>query len=169
MEYVNDFINGKSFPNIGAEENRQKIEKFLVEEKGFLKEDIQVDACFKLEIGGEPYSVKIALLIVLDGKIIALIKPVAGSISSWEREVVAVSRVIIEDYQVPFSMVSDGKDASVLDTLSGKKISSSMDSIPSREELLLYLLKNKLIPFPEEKRERQKLVFRTYDMMTVNR
>ena len=38
-----DYITGKEVPNVGAEENRQAIERFLVEEKGFAREDIAVD------------------------------------------------------------------------------------------------------------------------------
>ena len=30
-----DFITGRETPNIGAEENRQVVERFLVEQKGY--------------------------------------------------------------------------------------------------------------------------------------
>ena len=46
---ITDYITGKEVPNIGAEENRQALERFLVEEKGYFKEDIEVDV--DIEIG----------------------------------------------------------------------------------------------------------------------
>ena len=39
---ITDFVTGKDLPNIGAEENRQVIERFLIEQKGYLKEDLQI-------------------------------------------------------------------------------------------------------------------------------
>ena len=40
---ITDFVTGKEIPNVGAEENRQMVERFLVAEKGFSKADIEVD------------------------------------------------------------------------------------------------------------------------------
>ena len=40
---IRDFVTGREVPNVGAEENRQAVEKFLVEQKGYQKEDIKVD------------------------------------------------------------------------------------------------------------------------------
>ena len=45
---ITDFITGKEIPNVGAEENRQAVEHFLVEEKGYLKAEIEID----VEISG---------------------------------------------------------------------------------------------------------------------
>ena len=40
---LTDYVTGKEVPNIGAEENRQTVERYLVEKKGFSKQDIGVD------------------------------------------------------------------------------------------------------------------------------
>ena len=40
---ITDFVTGKEIPNVGAEENRQMVARFLVKEKGFSKEDIEID------------------------------------------------------------------------------------------------------------------------------
>ena len=50
---ITDFVTGKDVPNIGAEENRQVIERFLIEQKGYLKEDIQIDADIEMKVAGE--------------------------------------------------------------------------------------------------------------------
>ena len=33
---ITDFVTGKKIPNVGAEENRQMVEQFLVNKKGVL-------------------------------------------------------------------------------------------------------------------------------------
>ena len=39
-EMLVDYITGKTVPNIGVEEIRQRVEQYLVEVKGYRKEDI---------------------------------------------------------------------------------------------------------------------------------
>jgi hypothetical protein len=43
-----------------------------------------------------------------------------------------------------------------------------MDAIPSKAEAREKLKSVALQPFPKERREREKLIFRTYDSMNVN-
>jgi hypothetical protein len=50
---ITDFITGKEIPNVGAEENRQMVARFLVDEKGFSKEDIEVDVDIEMTLPGK--------------------------------------------------------------------------------------------------------------------
>ena len=166
---ITDFVTGNDLPNIGAEENRQAIERFLVEQKGYLKEDIQIDADIEMIVAGELYRSQLDLVVSVDGgktRFMA-IKCVAGSLGSWEREIVAAAR-LLDNYQIPFSMVSDGKTAIVLDTVSGKKTGEGMNIIPSKKEAIEKLESLDLLPFPKDRLEREKLIFRTYDSENVN-
>jgi len=64
---VTDFVTGKDVPNIGAEENRQAIERFLVERKGYLKEDILIDVDIEMTVAGESYRSQLDLVVSTDG------------------------------------------------------------------------------------------------------
>jgi hypothetical protein len=75
---------------------------------------------------------------------------------------------LLDNYQIPFSIVSDGKTAIVLDTVSGKKTGEGMDTIPSKKEAIEKLESIDLLPFPKDRLEREKLIFRTYDSENVN-
>lgn len=164
-----DFVTGKEIPNVGAEENRQMVERFLVAEKGFSKEDIEVDVDIEMTVAGKPYQSQIDLVVSVVGvstRFMA-IKCAAASLGSREREILAASRLLCE-YQLPFSVVSDGKTAIVLDTISGQKLGEGLSAIPSRDEAREKLKALQLRPFPKEKLEREKLIFRSYDSMNVN-
>jgi hypothetical protein len=166
---ITDFITGKEIPNVGAEENRQMVAQFLVAEKGFSKEDIEVDVDIELTVAGEPYRSQIDLVVSVDGgstRFMA-IKCAAASLGSREREILAASRLLDEN-PLPFSVVSDGKTAIVLDTVSGKKLGEGLNAIPSKGEVREKLKTLQLWPFPKEKLEREKLIFRSYDSMNVN-
>jgi hypothetical protein len=166
---ITDFVTGKEIPYVGAEENRQMVERFLVNEKGFSKEDIEVDVDIEMIVTGELYRSQIDLVVSVDGGATRFmaIKCAAASLGSREREILAASRLLYEN-QLPFSVVSDGKTAIVLDTVSGKKLGEGLSAIPSKGEVLEKSKTLKLQPFPKEKLEREKLIFRSYDSMNVN-
>jgi hypothetical protein len=162
-----DFVTGKKIPDIGSEANRQAVEKFLVAEKGYAKDDIAVDVRIELVIAGTPYQSQIDLVVQVEGTRFMAIKCAAGSLGSREREILAAAR-LLDNYQIPVSMVSDGRTAIVLDTLSGKKLGEGLDEVPSKKEAIEKLDREELQPFPTERREREKLIFRSYDMMNIN-
>jgi hypothetical protein len=166
---ITDFVTGKEIPNVGAEENRQMLERFLVAEKGFSKNDIEVDVDIELTIAGETYRSQIDLVVSVDGgstRFMA-IKCAAASLGSREREILAAARLLCE-YQLPLSVVSDGKTALVLDTVSGQKLGEDLKAIPSKDEARKKLKALQPRPYPKEKLEREKLIFRTYDSMNIN-
>ena len=166
---ITDFVTGKEIPYVGAEENRQMVERFLVNEKGFSKEDIEVDVDIEMTVAGETYRSQIDLVVSVDGGATRFmaIKCAAASLGSREREILAASRLLYED-PLPFSVVSDGKTAIVLDTVSGKKLGEGLNAIPSKGEVIVKLKTLQLRPFSKDRREREKLIFRSYDSMNVN-
>jgi hypothetical protein len=133
---ITDFVTGKEIPNVGAEENRQVVEHFLVEQKGYLKSEIEIDGEIEMNVAGETYTSQIDLIVSANDGATRLmaIKCAAGSLGSREREILAAARLFDENYQIPFSVVADGKTAIVLDTVSGKKVGEGMDAIPSKAE-----------------------------------
>ncbi len=164
-----DFVTGKEIADIGAEANRQAVERYLVNHKGFSREDIAVDVNISLDITGERYQSRIDLVVSPDdgNTRFMAIKCPAGSLGSWEREILAAAR-LLDTYQIPLSVVSDGKSAIVLDTVTGKKVGEGLQSIPSKKEAQEKLGAITLRPLPAERIEREKLIFRSYDSMKVN-
>ena len=167
MQTIVDFITGETVPDTGAEANRQAIEQLLVNAKGFDKKDIEVDAEIRLTIAGEPYRSQLDLVISVDETRFMAFKCAAGSLGSREREIVAASR-LLDRFQIPLSVVSDGLTAIVLDTVSGKKIGEGLDAILSKPAARKHLKKFAPQVLAEKRREKEKLIFRSYDMMNVN-
>ncbi len=165
-----DFVTGKEIPNIGAEENRQAVEHFLVEEKGYLKEDIAIDVDIEMTVAGEIYQSQVDLVISVDkGSVRFMVfKCAAASLGSREREIVAAARLLDTNYQIPYAVVSDGQTAIVLDTISGKKTGEGMAAILSKNQALARLKTIELISLPKERLERERLIYRTYDSQNVN-
>lgn len=164
---ITDFVTGKSIIDIGPEANRQAVEKYLVNEKGYAREDIIVDMELSLNIAGKLYHTKLDLVVVVDGSPFMVIKCAAGSLGSREREVVYAARVAQEN-PIPIAVASDGKTALVFDAATRNQIGQGLEAIPSPEQAKHFILKTETISLSAERREREKIIFRSYDMMNVN-
>jgi hypothetical protein len=168
VEMVTDYLTGRKIPDTGAEANRQALEKYLVEEKGYAPGEIEVDVPIEISIGEESYRSVIDLIVTVEGRRFIGIKCAAASLASWEREIVAACR-LLEDPIIPYAMVSDGKTARLIDAVTGKLAAEGLGAIPTRAEAPGQL--EGLVPtrFREERRDREGIIFRSYDSMNVNR
>jgi hypothetical protein len=165
---INDFITGKTVRNIGPEAVRQVMEKFLVQEKGYDKTDIHVDTELVVQFKGEDYRSAIDLIVFCDNTALLAITCVAGSIGSYEREILAGARLVY-DYQIPFAVSTDARDAIVLDTVTGKKVSQGIDSIPSKTDAMKMADKIVHHPFDETRKEREMIIYRSFNLEKINR
>ncbi len=166
-DWLTDFVTGREVPNIGAEEQRQAVEKFLCRQKGYPPESIGVDVEVSLEVRGEPYSSQIDLVIALGGNPFMLIKCAAASLESREKEVIAAAR-LLGPRPAPYAVVSDGKTAVIYDALERKKIGEGLFQIPARGAAEKFMAVYDPAPIAEKDLEREKIIFRSYDSMNQN-
>lgn len=167
FEVITDFVTGQVLPNVGAEANRQLVEEFLINRKGFTPDDIHVNFPLTVNIGDEIYRTRVDLVIEIRNRMVMVVKCAAGSLGSRQREILAAAR-LMADYQIPISIVSNGETAIVLDTISGKETGNGLDAIPDRKAAECFATDANFIIFSEERREREAIIFRSYDMMNVN-
>ena len=144
---LTDYVTGRTVPNIGAEENRQAVERVLVESKGFAKTDIEVGVPIALPIQGAVYRSRLDLVVRVDGEPAMVVTCAAGAIGSWERQTLAAAR-LIEPLPAPCAVVSDGRTASVLDASSGRRLGDSLEAIPSKSDARRILESAGRDPFP---------------------
>lgn len=166
-EYIDDFITGEKIPLAGAEENRQTVARILISEKGFAKKDLRRDVPIEVSVGAESYRSKVDLVVTAGGRSLILFKCAAGSLGSREREALAAAR-LLENHPIPLSVVSDGKTAVVLDTATGKIAGKGWEAVPTKQQALKKLAAVVLKELPPERRQKEGLIFRSYDSMNVN-
>ena len=166
---LTDYLTGNIIPDVGAESHRQAVLRFLVEEKGYARDALWVDAPIHTRIAGSLYHAKIDLIVKAGdpSSPFMAFKCCAGSLGSREREIVAAAR-IFDATMIPIAVVSDGRDATVIDTATGKPISYGLASLPSPQEADHRLVVKASEPYPDDRLEREKLIFRTYDQDNVN-
>jgi hypothetical protein len=161
-EKLIDFITGQEVVDTTDERVRQGVERLLVEEKGYSKDDIEVDRGFDIVIDEKINRSKVDLVISVEGKRFMIIKCSRGSVSSWEREVLSCAR-IFDVYIIPFAVITDGEDAEILDTVTGKAIGHGLGEILSRHDALEAIKRIEFRGLPEDKREKEKRVFLAFE------
>jgi hypothetical protein len=162
MPEICDFITGQAFLDTDDEGIRQKIERLLIEEKWYSKQDIEVDREFEIVIGKEIYKSKVDLIVNVEEKRFMIIRCARGSLVSREREVISCAR-ILDVYQIPFAVVTNGEDAEVLDTISGEVIGNGLGAIPSKANALEAIKQIEFKKLLEKRIEKEKRIFLAFD------
>jgi hypothetical protein len=88
-----------------------------------------------------------------------------GSLVSRERSAIAAARVLNPEYQIPLAVVTNGKDAELLDSSTGKILGYGLHSIPDRVTADKML--NNLVfhpPRKDQQRERELRILNAFDV-----
>lgn len=131
---LTDLITGETLEDTLDERYRQKIARLLLEKKGFRQADIEPRRELLLQAGERRAVIRVDLIVRLKGRAFMVIRFGPGSLVSRERPTLAVSR-LIEAYQVPRAVVTNGEDAEILDGDSGRVVGRGLDALPTRTEL----------------------------------
>jgi hypothetical protein len=132
---LSDFLTGEALDDTLDERYRQKIARWLVEQKRYGLQEIEPRRNLLLQAGHRRAVIKIDFVVRMAGRVGMVIRFGPGSLVSRERPALAVSR-LLEAYQIPIAVVTNGEDAEVLAAGSGRILGRGLDAIPSRSELL---------------------------------
>jgi hypothetical protein len=132
---MKDFLTGSEIEDNHDERYRQKIAKILITEKGYKKNEIKKNLTIELPDNDKKFYIPVDYTIYIDKKPLMIIKYGPGSIITREKPAIACAR-LINEFEVPISVVTNGEDAEIIETATGKIISKGLDSIPEKNELV---------------------------------
>jgi hypothetical protein len=158
-----DFITGREITDTDDERLRQRLARFLVEEKGYLKEDIEVKRRLEFTLGGKKVLSMIDFIVRINGLAVLVIRYGPGSLVTRERPALASAR-ILEPHPVPLTVVTNGEDAEVLDTVSGDVIGTGLGAVPDKGKLERAGTVT-LHPLSEKQLETEKRILSAYDWL----
>ena len=141
---------------------RQVVRDFLRNERGYSEEDMEVDREIEVVQDSLRVSVSVDYILTLGGKRFMVIKCSPGALESRERHIVSFARVV-DSYQIPFAVVTDGLHARVLDAVSGKLLSETLDFIPRRSQAMEVLQSTELKPYPAARMDREKRILLAFE------
>lgn len=131
---IRDYLTNEEIDETTYEEFRQALAKLLVEEKGYSKETIKPRVQVVFPIDGKQYARIVDLACYVEDKPVLLVMFCTGEVSTYTRESLAAARLFPEG-PVPLVVVTDSKDALLLETGKGEILGEGMAAIPHRSEL----------------------------------
>jgi len=84
-----------------------------------------------------------------------IIRYAPGSMVSRERPAIAAARVLVPEYRVPLSVVTNGHDAELIDNSDGRVLATGLASIPTRQTAL-GMISDLAFPPPLDERKQQR-------------
>jgi hypothetical protein len=160
-----DFITGEPLVDTDDERYRQKLARMLVEEKGYAKSDIEVRLRIETLFAKQFVVSTIDFAVQMQGRRFMIIRYGPGSLVTRERAAVAAARVLDPGYRIPLAVVTNGEDAELLDTMTGKVLAEGLVAIPDRQAASLLIDTLQFIPFADSaRRERELRILNAFDV-----
>ena len=126
---LQDALTGAFLEDTDDERLRQGISRMLLEEKGYDKAAIAPRVALTVKAGPNRAVVPIDFLVRSGGRYCILIKYGPGSLVTRHSPTLAATR-LVAPYQVPLAVVTNGRDADVLEAATGNRIGSGLAAIP---------------------------------------
>jgi hypothetical protein len=160
-----DYITGETIVDTDDERCRQDLARLLVEEKGYAKKDLEPRLSIETLYNGHFVVSTIDITVREAGKRFMILRFAPGSIVTRERSAIAAARVLEPAYQIPLAVVTNCRDAEVLDTYTGKVIRQGLDKIPDKKEAEDLVKSLRFEPFDDEiKNDRERRILNAYDV-----
>lgn len=160
-----DYISGEKITDTDDERYRQELARFLVEKKGYAKSDIEVRQKIETLFAGQFVTSTIDFVVRSGTKRFMIIRYGPGSLVTRERAAIAAARVLEPSYRIPLAVVTNGVDAEVLDTATGKIFHEGLDTIPGKKEAVSLVATLDFLSFPDGlKHERELRILNAFDV-----
>jgi hypothetical protein len=137
-----DYITGCTVCDTYDERYRQSIARWLVEQKGYLKGEIETRRELFFKAADKTAMIKIDYTVSLSDKICMILKYGPGSLITRHRPALAASR-LVAPYPVPIVVVTNGKEADIIEAATGGIIGRGLESIPAKSELIKIVEKSR--------------------------
>jgi hypothetical protein len=145
---LQDFLTGETLVDTDDERYRQKIQRLLVEERGYARAELTPRLKIETLFSRNFVVSAIELVVTVAGQRLLLLRYGPGSLVTRERPALAAARVLFPEAVIPFSVVTNGEDAEFIDTWSAEVLATGLQAIPSRAQALALLQKARCAPLP---------------------
>lgn len=159
-----DFVTGESLLDTDDERYRQKLARLLVEERGFAKGELEMRRRIETLFARQFVASKIDIVVRLANQRVMVVRYGPGSLVTRERPALAAARVLEESQLIPLALVSNGEDAELLDSRTGKVLGAGLAAIPTREAIVALLPALNFSPLAQDRREPELRILNAFDV-----
>lgn len=131
---LTDYVTGQTLVDTHDERARQTIARVLLDDKGYDRADIITGTNLSLTVDDDSGTVRVDFLVEIGGRAAMVVLYGPGAIVSRQRPTLAVAR-LLKPYVIPYAVISNGREAHIMDSSSGKVIAEGLPAIFSKAEL----------------------------------
>jgi len=131
---LRDYLTGEELTDTDDERIRQRLSRFMVEVKGYARDQLVPRLAIETFFGASFVRSVIDLTLCLEDRRFLIIRYGPGSLVSRERSAIAAARVLNPDYRIPLAVVTNGRDAELIDTATGKILGNGLESVPDHHQ-----------------------------------
>ncbi len=162
---LKDYLTGEELTDTDDERIRQSLSKLMVEKKGYSRKDLQARNRIESLFNRCFVTSTIELTVSCGGRQFLIIRYGPGSLVSRERSAIAAARLLNPAYRIPLAIVTNGQDAELLNTKTGKIIGYGLESIPDFNSAADLIDQLEFLPSVEKKqRERELRILNVFDV-----
>jgi hypothetical protein len=159
-----DYLTGESIIDTDDERYRQKLARMLIEEKGYQRQELESRLRIETLFAGQYVVSTIDFVVSVQGRRFMVIRYGPGSLVTRERPAIAAARVLDVANQLPLTVVSNGEQAEILDTYTGKVKLHGLHNIPDRDTAKSLLPQLIFAPLTDPgRRERELRILNAFD------
>ncbi len=164
---IRDYLSGEKMEETTYEEFRQALAKLFVEERGYPKEQLKSKVVLEYEIKGQTHSRALDLVVYdSENKPVMVVIFCSGKVGSFERETAVAARIIAGG-PAPLALVTDTKDASLMDN-KGNVLARGLEAIPHHEQLAKLAAGQDVTPLTGEDKSKLARIFHAYSGFLVD-
>jgi hypothetical protein len=162
---LKDYLTGEELTDTDDERIRQSLSRMMVEQKGYSLKNLEPRNTIESLFNRSFVTSTIELTVSHGGRQFMIIRYGPGSLVSRERSAIAAARILCPAWRIPLAVVTNGEDAELLDTKSGRILGYGLDSIPgaARAGELIETLKF-LPPVSDKQREMELRILNAFDL-----
>ena len=161
---LQDYLTGATLQDTDDERVRQDLARRLVEQLGYAKEELEPRLSIVSDYANHVVTT-IELTVSVEGKRLFILRYGPGSLVTREKAAIAAARILEPAYRIPLAIVTNGRDAELLETRQGKVLSTGMDCIPTRAQAGQLLQEYSFEPYTDpEKRDQALRILNVFDL-----
>lgn len=161
---LKDYLTGEELPDTDDERYRQQLARQLVEEKGYAPDELEPRLFIETVFNGRKVRSLIELTVRIEGRRHLVIRYGPGSLVTRERPALAAARILDPDYRIPLAVVTNFRDAELLETRTGSVLATGMSALPDRNRLLDMVRQYDFEPFANQvKRDQEARILHVFD------
>ena len=155
-------MTGETLDDTDDERLRQALARLLLDDLGYQRSELQVRRDLPIDTGSHAATSRVDFVVVIDEKALMVVRYSAGALVVRERPTVCVAR-LLEPHVIPRAVITNGRDARVLDASTGEVVGTGLQAIPDRAALVELAGSVELSALPAGRRAGEERILLAFD------